>query len=155
MGDEVVNFTRTFKANTAAAGTPLQIERLATPEVKLNKFTTLERLAEDSEAVKDYFYRNPGLKEIFTSEAFKKGDYLKNTNIAKATIESASAGKIFHFENGVPVGFTEGTTYYPKTHAHYGAYMGDHEKEVLDLYRTTFKDGKIPTTGVEAVLARA
>ena len=154
IGDDIVNFTRTSQRNVASAGNPLQIEKLTAPKNVINKFTTLERLDINSDAVQNYFYHNPLAKEIFTSDKFKAGEYLKNTNIAKATIESGS--KTFYFENGNVVGFSEGTAYYPKTHEKFGAYMsqGTNEADILKLYETTFKDNKVPT-GASVILTAA
>lgn len=117
------------------------------PVVK--QLTTLERLSADSDAVKNFFYENPRLKELFTSKDWTAGKLLNGTNIVSC--EVPFDGRTLKFEAGKLVGFIEGAKYYPRGHEKFGSYLADNETKINDYIKNIFKDNKIPSD-VTAIL---
>ncbi len=139
IGDNTLKITKAnLKAKTAASKVEL---------------TSLERFAEDSDAVKAYFYRNPEAKALFTSKDLTNGKLPKGMKI-ESYVHNFDATTKCHYKDGELVGITKGGKYFAKGSDECDAFLGENQDVLKKVIEKIFKDNKLPTD-IKAVLVAA
>lgn len=139
IGDNTLNIT---KANLKHGTKTSKIE-----------LTSLERLGEDSDAVKAYFYRNPELKNIFTSKEIAKGKLPEGMKI-ESFVQKFDDKVKCHYKDGELSGITREGKYFAKGTDECDAFLGENQDVLNKMIERIFKDNKLPTD-INAVLVAA
>ena len=122
-----------------------------------SQLTTLKKYNADSEAVKALFYRNPELKQLFTSKAIKDGKLPNGMKIESFVYDFN--GTKCHYKNNELVGITIKDSkgkerFYDKDSDKCCAFLGANEEILQKQLKIIFKDNKVPTD-IQAVLVAA
>ena len=144
FGDDILSVTR---ANASRKTKPTSL-----------KLESLERFDADSDAVNALFYRNPELKQLFTSKAIKDGK-LPNGMKIESFVHHFDKNTKCHYKNNELVGITIKDSkgkeiFYDKDSDKCCSFLGANEEILQKQLKIIFKDNKVPTD-IQAVLVAA
>jgi len=126
IGDDIVTMTRTSIS--------------AKPQI--SALTTSERFAEDAEALKAYLYNNPDAKEVFLSQALKKGKLPDGIRVESFDYSFDKHIKC-HFKDGQLTGITQDGKYYAKGTDKCDSFLADNESVVNKAVDKIKESGKL------------